>query len=63
MKQDIATYVVDSFIDFAGKEHKFVACALSQTPDDKEADPMVGWVREYNQIDTDATLCPMYIVW
>lgn len=57
MKQDIATYVVDSFIDFAGKEHKFVACALSQTPDDSEADLMVGWIREYDVLDTNAELC------
>lgn len=32
MKQDIAAYLVDSFTDFLGKEHKIVACALSHSP-------------------------------
>ena len=44
MKQDIATYLVDSFIDYAGKEHKLVACALSQTPEDSAATLKVCWV-------------------
>lgn len=44
MKQDIATYLVDSFIDYVGKEHKLVACALSQTPEDSDATLKVCWV-------------------
>ena len=44
MKQDIATYLVDSFIDYAGKEHKLVACALSQTPEVSAATLKVCWV-------------------
>lgn len=44
MKQDIATYLVDSFIDYAGKEHKLVACALSQTPEDSDYNLKVCWV-------------------
>ena len=32
MKQDIAAYLVDSFTDFLGKEHKIVSCALSHSP-------------------------------
>ena len=44
MKQDIATYLVDSFIDYAGKEHKLVACALSQTPEDSNHALKVCWV-------------------
>lgn len=44
MKQDIATYLVDSFVDYAGKEHKLIACALSQTPEDSDHDLKVCWV-------------------
>lgn len=44
MKQDIATYLVDSLIDYAGKEHKLVACALSQTPEDSATTLKVCWV-------------------
>ena len=44
MKQDIATYLVDSFIDYAGKEHKLVACALSQTPEDSDYNIKDCWV-------------------
>lgn len=32
MKQDIAEYLIDSFIDFKGEKHDVVVCALSQTP-------------------------------
>lgn len=44
MKQDIATYLVDSFVDYAGKEHKLIACALSQTPEDSDHTLKVCWV-------------------
>ena len=43
MKQDIAIYKVDSFVDYAGREHKLVACALSQSPDNSERTLKVGW--------------------
>lgn len=33
MKNIIAEYLTDSFIDYAGKEHKLVACALSMAPE------------------------------
>lgn len=44
MKQDVAEYLVDSFIDYKGEEHKIVICALSQTPDEVDGDRlMVVW--------------------
>lgn len=46
MKQDVATYLMDSFIDFAGKEHKIIACALSQTPEASDYTLRVGWVNK-----------------
>lgn len=52
MKQDIATYLVDSFIDYAGKEHKLVACALSQTPEDADHTLKVCWLNS-----KDSALC------
>ena len=36
MKQDIAEYLVDSFVDFKGAVHQVVLCALSQSPVDPE---------------------------
>lgn len=48
MKQDIAIYKVDSFIDFTGKEHKFVACALSQSPVDKYDRYSISWIGSDN---------------
>lgn len=47
MKQDIAAYLVDSFVDYAGKEHRFVACALSQSPEEVEDTLRVGWVDKH----------------
>ena len=34
MKQDIATYLVDSFIDYAGKEHNIPVIDIMQAYDD-----------------------------
>lgn len=50
MKQDIVEYVVDSFIDFNGSEHKIVACALSQAAEKCEDGYKlsVGWANEDN---------------
>lgn len=56
MKQDTIEYVIDSFIDFKGEEHKIVACALSQTPESDEDGYTlsVGWVDgEYISDDLD----------
>lgn len=50
MKQDIATYLVDSFIDYKGRERKIVACALSQTPHDDNWKMRIGWVNHFNTI-------------
>lgn len=55
MKQDIATYLVDSFIDFEGKEHKFVACALSQSPEGDDR-LMVGWADDFDKLNSDEEL-------
>lgn len=57
MKQDVATYLMDSFIDFAGKEHKIIACALSQSPDTSVCDLRVGWVNKQDKMLTDDPLC------
>lgn len=53
MKQDIAVYLTDSFVDFEGKEHQIVACALSQSPETQ--DLKIGWVDE-GIIDEDGDL-------
>ena len=57
MKQDVATYLMDSFIDFAGKEHKIIACALSQTPETSNYALRVGWVNKQGEMDIDQPLC------
>lgn len=57
MKQDVATYLMDSFIDFAGKEHKIIACALSQSPDNTGDALRIGWVNKYGKMDIDNPLC------
>lgn len=52
MKQDIAEYLSDSFIDYKGDIHQVTICALSQSPeDDDEYALMVGWV------STDDIMC------
>ena len=44
MKQDIAEYLIDSFVDFKGETRKVVICALSQTPVETDGDNlMVVW--------------------
>lgn len=58
MKQDIATYLVDSFKDYAGKEHTFVACALSQSPENEvDATLKIGWIDKTDRLYTDSSLC------
>lgn len=56
MKQDIAIYVVDSFTDFAGKEHKLVACALSQSPNNESHSLRLGWADSNNVLDSEDKL-------
>ena len=57
MKQDIAEFLVDSFIDYKGDEHKVVLCALSQTPDQYDDDNlMVVWSNGYD-VDETADIC------
>lgn len=56
MKQDIETYLIDSFIDFEGKEHKFVACALSQSPNNEEETLKIGWVNDYDKMNSSNPL-------
>lgn len=34
--KEVVEYLCDSFVDFEGKEHKFVLCALSQVKEDVE---------------------------
>lgn len=51
MKQDVVEYLIDSFVDFKGEEHKIVACALSQSVE-KSKDGYklaVGWVNEKDE--------------
>ena len=54
MKQDIAEFLVDSFIDYKGDEHKVVLCARSQTPESSSYGDnlMVVWS---NGCDVDET--------
>ena len=54
MKQDVAEYLIDSFVDFKGEEHKIVACALSQSPEASEdgCKLAVGWVSDDSYVDT-----------
>lgn len=57
MKQDIAEFLVDSFIDYKGDEHKVVLCALSQTPEKNIDDDslMVVWSNGYD-VDENADI-------
>lgn len=55
MKQDVIEYMIDSFVDFKGNEHKIVACALSQSPEESEDGYKlsVGWASEDGYICVD----------
>lgn len=53
MKQDIATYLVDSFVDYKGDTHHIVACALSQSPKQDSHTLRVGWADKANRLDVD----------
>lgn len=57
MKQDVEIYLTDSFVDYAGREHKIVACALSQSPDSDETTKLkVGWTNKDIMIE-NSDLC------
>lgn len=44
MKQDVAEFLTDSFIDFKGNIHRVTLCALSQSPENTDGDYlMVAW--------------------
>lgn len=44
MKQDVAEFLTDSFIDFKGETHRVTLCALSQSPEATDGDDlMVAW--------------------
>ena len=44
MKQDVAEFLTDSFIDFKGNVHRVTLCALSQSPESTDGDYlMVAW--------------------
>lgn len=56
MKQDIAEYLCDSFIDFKGDTHKIIICALSQSPVKTDGDNlMVNWCDGIN-VDNSADI-------
>lgn len=44
MKQDVAEFLTDSFIDFKGNIHRVTLCALSQSPENTDGDYLiVAW--------------------
>jgi hypothetical protein len=44
MKQDVAEFLIDSFIDYKGDIHQVILCALSQSPEETDGDDlMVAW--------------------
>lgn len=44
MKQDVAEFLTDSFIDFKGETHRVTLCALSRSPETTDGDDlMVAW--------------------
>lgn len=57
MKQDIAEFLIDSFIDFKGLEHKVVICALTQSPESESHELTVGWVDVEGIVDEEDELC------
>lgn len=57
MKQDVIEYMVDSFFDYQGLEHKLVACALSQSPYDPYDTLHVAWLDDDYYAKGDSTIC------
>lgn len=57
MKRNIVDYLEGSFVDFEGKEHRLVACAVSMTPEITNGDQlMVGWKAVDNYMDRYASI-------
>ena len=57
MKQDVAEFLTDSFIDYKGDTHQVVLCALSQSPESTDGDNlMVAW-SDGETIDESADIC------
>lgn len=54
MKQDVIEYMVDSFVDYKGEEHKLVACALSESPYNEYDTLRIAWVDADSYADEDA---------
>lgn len=54
MKQDVIEYMVDSFFDYKGEEHKLVACALSESPHDGYDYLQIAWVDIDGYADAEA---------
>ena len=57
MTQNVVEYLIDSFIDFKGQEHKIVACALSQVPEPYDSDYVLSIGRlntTTNEMDYDS---------
>lgn len=57
MKQDVAEYLMDSFIDYKGEEHKIVICALSQTPEEIDGDKLMVVWSDGDTVDESADIC------
>lgn len=54
MKQDVAEYLIDSFIDYKGEKHNIILCALSQSPEEFDGfNLMVAWSDGYEVDDTE----------
>lgn len=57
MKQDIAEYLVDSFIDYKGEQHQVVLCALSCTPENIDGDDLMVVWSDGDTVDDSADIC------
>lgn len=52
MKREICEYLVDSFIDYAGKKHHIIVCAVSSSPAKRCYEALkVSWVDEDWNVD------------
>lgn len=56
MKQDIAEFLTDSFIDYKGETHQIVICALSQAPISTEGDNLMVVWSDGNTVDDSADI-------
>lgn len=52
MKREICVYLVDSFVDYAGKKHHIVVCAVSSSPAKRHYEALkVSWVDDDYVVD------------